>query len=110
VRAFATEVLRAAGYDVLEAASGDEALRLARDGAPIDLLLTDVVLGGMNGRQVAERVAQAHPSARVLFTSGYPDDVTAEKGVPRGAVAFLAKPYSPDALIARVSELLDAAA
>jgi len=110
VRAFATEVLRAAGYDVLEAASGDEALRLARDGAPIDLLLTDVVLGGMNGRQVAELVAQAHPSARVLFTSGYPDDVTAEKGVPRGAVAFLAKPYSPDALIARVSELLDAAA
>jgi signal transduction histidine kinase/CheY-like chemotaxis protein len=110
VRAFATEVLRAAGYDVLEAASGDEALRLVDGAAPIDLLLTDVVLRGMSGRQVAERVALAHPAARVLFTSGYPDDVTASKGVPRGAVAFLPKPYSPDALVSRVGELLDVAA
>jgi CheY-like chemotaxis protein len=110
VRAFATGVLRGAGYDVLEAASGDEALALLQRAAPIDLLLTDVVLKGMSGRQVAERVAQTQPSARVLFTSGYPDDVTASKGVPRGAVAFLPKPYSPDTLVARVGEMLDMAA
>jgi signal transduction histidine kinase len=110
VRAFATGVLRGAGYEVLEAASGDEALGLASGTAPIDLLLTDVVLKGMSGRQVAERFAEAYPSAHVLFTSGYPDDVTASKGVPRGAVAFLAKPYSPEALVSRVVELLDAAA
>jgi signal transduction histidine kinase len=110
VRAFATEVLRSAGYDVLEASSGDEALRLLACESPIDLLLTDVVLRGMSGRQVAERIAETQPSARVLFTSGYPDDVTASKGVPRGAVAFLPKPYSPDVLISRVGELLDVAA
>jgi signal transduction histidine kinase len=110
VRTFATEVLRAAGYDVLEAASGDEALGLVARGATIDLLLTDVVLKGMSGRQVAERFTERYPSARVLFTSGYPDDVTASKGVPQGAVAFLPKPYSPDVLISRVGELLDVAA
>jgi two-component system, cell cycle sensor histidine kinase and response regulator CckA len=110
VRAFATEVLRGAGYDVLEASSGDEALRLLEREPPIDLLLTDVVLRGMSGRQVAERVAETYPSARVLFTSGYPDDITASKGVPRGAVAFLPKPYSPEVLVSRVGELLDVAA
>jgi signal transduction histidine kinase/ActR/RegA family two-component response regulator len=106
VRAFALDVLRKAGFDVLEAASGNEALALANGATPIDLLLTDVVLGGMGGREVAERFARAYPSARVLFTSGYPDDVTAGRGVPRGAVAFLPKPYSPDALVSQVSELL----
>jgi signal transduction histidine kinase len=110
VRAFATGILRDAGYEVLEAASGDEALGLVGRAAPIDLLLTDVVLRGMSGRQVAERFTETYPSARVLFTSGYPDDVTASKGVPQGAVAFLPKPYSPDVLISRVGELLDLAA
>jgi CheY-like chemotaxis protein len=110
VRAFATGVLRAAGYEVLEAASADEALRLMNGASPIDLLLTDVVLKGASGRQVAERFADTYPSARVLFTSGYPDDVTASEGVPQGGVAFLPKPYSPDVLISRVGELLDAAA
>jgi signal transduction histidine kinase len=110
VRAFATGILRGAGYEVLEAASGDEALGLVSRASPIDLLLTDVVLRGMSGRQVAERFTEMYPSARVLFTSGYPDDVTASKGVPQGAVAFLPKPYSPDVLITRVGELLDLAA
>jgi CheY-like chemotaxis protein len=110
VRGFATEVLRSSGYQVMEASSGDEATRLfnGRD-EPIHLLLTDVVLRGMNGRELAEIFVQAFPASSVLFTSGYPDDVTARKGVPRGSVAFLPKPYSPEALTARVAELLNSA-
>ncbi|HEV8398099.1 MAG TPA: PhnD/SsuA/transferrin family substrate-binding protein [Vicinamibacterales bacterium] len=110
VRGFATEVLRATGYQVLEASSGDEAMRLFEaQSEPIDLLLTDVVLHGMNGREVAEQFVRVFPAASVLFTSGYPDDVTAQKGVPRGSVAFLPKPYSPEALTSRVAELLNSA-
>jgi CheY-like chemotaxis protein len=105
VRGFATEVLRSAGYEVVDASTGDEALA-AFDEAPIDLLLTDVVLRGMNGRELAEHFGHMFPGAAVLFTSGYPDDVTAQKGVPRGSVAFLPKPYSPNALVSRVAELL----
>jgi CheY-like chemotaxis protein len=109
VRGFATEVLRSSGYQVMEASSGDEAMRLFEETEPIDLLLTDVVLRGMNGRELAEHFARAYPMASVLFTSGYPDDVTARKGVPRGSVAFLPKPYSPEALTSRVAELLNSA-
>jgi CheY-like chemotaxis protein len=111
VRGFATDVLRSSGYQVMEASSGDEATRLFADRhEPIHLLLTDVVLHGMNGRELAEHFVRAFPAASVLFTSGYPDDVTARKGVPRGSVAFLPKPYSPEALTSRVAELLDSAA
>ena len=110
VRGFATEVLRSSGYQVEEASSGDEATRLFQGRTePIHLLLTDVVLRGMNGRELAEQFVQVFPAASVLFTSGYPDDVTARKGVPRGSVAFLPKPYSPEALTSRVAELLNSA-
>jgi two-component system cell cycle sensor histidine kinase/response regulator CckA len=111
VRGFATDVLRGSGYQVVEASTGDDAMRFfetSRD--PIHLLLTDVVLRGMNGRELAERFVLAFPAASVLFTSGYPDDVTARNGVPRGSVAFLPKPYSPEALTSRVAELLNPAA
>jgi signal transduction histidine kinase len=107
VRGFALEVLRSAGYEVIDASSGDEALRLVADTSrPVHLLLTDVVLRGMNGRELAERFGRMYPAAGVLFTSGYPDDVTARKGVPRGSLAFLPKPYSPEALLSRVAELM----
>jgi CheY-like chemotaxis protein len=109
VRGFATDVLRASGYQVVEASSGDEAARFFRAPEPIHLLLTDVVLNGMNGRELAEQFVAVFPAASVLFTSGYPDDVTARKGVPRGSVAFLPKPYSPEALTSRVAELLNSA-
>ena len=110
VRGFALTVLRSAGYQVIEASSGEEALALFdASSEPIHLLLTDVVMRGMNGRELSERFSRAHPTAGVLFTSGYPDDVTARKGVPRGTVAFLPKPYSPEVLVSRVAELLSAA-
>ena len=101
-------VLKNGGYTVLETASGDEALRLV-DGnqTPIDLLLTDVVLVGMNGRELAEQFLVRYPEASVLYTSGYPDDETARRGVIQGTAAFLPKPYSAPALLAKVAEMID---
>jgi signal transduction histidine kinase/CheY-like chemotaxis protein len=108
VRGFATGVLRSAGYDVLEAASGDDALALAdRHHGRIDLLLTDVVLRGMNGRELSEMFTERHANARVLFTSGYADDVIARRGVLQGSIPFLAKPYSSERLLAKVRAVLD---
>jgi signal transduction histidine kinase len=107
VRAFARDVLVSAGYHVLDAASGDAALLLARDHHErIDLLLTDVVLRGMNGRELAEQFTERYSSARVLFTSGYTDDVIAQRGVVLG-IDFLPKPYSVEALLDKVREVLD---
>jgi signal transduction histidine kinase/ActR/RegA family two-component response regulator len=108
VRGFATAVLRAAGYDVLEAASGNEALARAETyGSRVDLLLTDVVLQGMNGRELSEQFKHRHPGARVLFTSGYADDVIARRGVLQGSIAFLPKPYSPERLLGKVRSVLE---
>jgi signal transduction histidine kinase/ABC-type phosphate/phosphonate transport system substrate-binding protein len=107
VRAFARDALEFAGYQVLEAASGDAALALAASHrAAIHLLLTDVVLGGMNGRELSERLTRIHPETKTLFTSGYADDITARRGVLSGRMAFLPKPYSGTALRAKVSDIL----
>jgi DNA-binding NtrC family response regulator len=107
VRGFTTRVLRSAGYEVLEAASGDDALAVAdRHHGRIDLLLTDVVLRGMNGRELAEHFAERHTNARVLFTSGYADDVIARRGVLQGSIPFLAKPYSSERLLSKVRAVL----
>jgi signal transduction histidine kinase/CheY-like chemotaxis protein len=107
VRGFAKAVLERARYHVLEAASGEMALVIgAAQQTPIHLLLTDVVLRGMNGREVAEHFALLHPEARVLFTSGYTDDEIARRGVQQGSMAFLPKPYSAEGLRDRVIEVL----
>jgi CheY-like chemotaxis protein len=108
VRGLASRVLQAHGYYVLEAANGATALALAeRHPGPIDLLLTDVVLPGMNGRKLAERLSKRRPAVKVLYTSGYPYDVIAHRGVLNREMAYLAKPYTPDGLAARVHEVLE---
>ncbi len=95
------------GYRVLSAADGNEALALeAGHEGPIDLVLTDVVLPGMTGKQLAERLQVLRPETRVLFTSGYPQDVIADRGVVDRDVAYIAKPYSPKDLAAKVREVL----
>ncbi len=107
VRMYACSVLQAAGYQVLEAESGDKALGIARaHQQPIDLLFTDVVLGGMNGRELAETFLLQHPGTRCLFTSGYADDEVALYGVIQDRIAFLSKPYSPRDLLTKVKEVL----
>jgi PAS domain S-box-containing protein len=102
-------VLTRAGYRVLAARDGAAALALA-DAPPrgrIDLLLADVVLPGMDGGQLAERLKATHPETRVLFTSGYTDDVIVQRGVLKPGIAFLAKPYAPADLVAKVRSVLD---
>jgi DNA-binding NtrC family response regulator len=108
VRSFARKVLEAGGYRVIDAASGEAAMRAALDHpGPIQLLLTDVVLRGMNGMQLSEGYRRLHPESKVLFTSGYTDDVMVFRRVFQGSVEFLAKPYSPDELLKRVAESLN---
>ena len=109
VRALNRRVLAACGYAVLEAKDGREAVAVAeRRGGRIDLLVSDVVMPHLGGRQLAERLQSARPGVKVLFVSGYTDDAVVRHGV--GAeFAFLQKPYSPGCLARKVREVLDKA-
>lgn len=108
VREVAIAALQSCGYRVLSAGTGPEALALAEahDGE-IALLLTDVVLPGMNGAEVARRLRDARPGTRVLFASGYPDSSFADDGVVGQDVNFLQKPYRVTTLSQKVREVLD---
>jgi two-component system, cell cycle sensor histidine kinase and response regulator CckA len=99
VRALVREVLERGGYDVLEAADAGEAIELAHSADDIDLLVTDLVLPGMSGSVLAERVARERPALRVLYTSGYVD-------VSQDAADVLEKPFTPEDLLRKVGELL----
>jgi two-component system cell cycle sensor histidine kinase/response regulator CckA len=105
VRGPVTLLLQALGYDVVSAAGPTEALELAADGAAIDLLLTDVVMPGMNGRQLAERLREQRPELKVLFMSGYTDDAVIARGVIDHQMKFLQKPFGADQLAQAVAEL-----
>jgi two-component system cell cycle sensor histidine kinase/response regulator CckA len=110
VRALARRVLAAQGYRVLEARDPLEALRICREhGGPIDLLLSDVVMPELGGRELADRVLEQRPGLPLLFMSGYADAVQAAGGLGEGSW-FIAKPFRPDELAHKVREVLDAAA
>jgi hypothetical protein len=100
--------LRENGYQVLVAANGTEALTIARQhGGPIQLLLTDVVMPGINGRTLAERVAPLHPEMKVLYMSGYTDSFIAGHGVLEVGTHLLHKPFTEETLTRRVRLVLD---
>jgi two-component system cell cycle sensor histidine kinase/response regulator CckA len=110
VRALTCLVLRGYGYSVLEAGGPREAVRVAAGQAgPIELLVTDVVMPGAGGRQLAELLRAGRPGLRVLYLSGYTDDSVVRHGVMREEVHFLQKPFAPAALARKVREALDAA-
>lgn len=104
----AVSVLRRFGYTVLAAQSPQDALALAREHAgDIRLLVTDVVMGGMNGRELCDRVVALRPGIRALFMSGYPADAIACHGVLEAGIHFIQKPFSVNDLTAKVREILD---
>jgi signal transduction histidine kinase/ActR/RegA family two-component response regulator len=108
VRELARDILRASGYTVLEARNGPEALLLCeRHQGPLEMLLTDVVMPRMSGRELAERLAPLRPDLSVLYMSGYTDDAVIRHGVLGAGTAFLQKPFTPAALVLRVRETLD---
>ena len=108
VRSLVARSLKTCGYNVLVASHGEEALTLARATlGRIHLLLTDVVMPGINGRQLSERLAEIHPEARTLFTSGYTEDIVVHHGVLEKGIHFLSKPYTLEALAKRVRSVLD---
>jgi two-component system cell cycle sensor histidine kinase/response regulator CckA len=107
VRALAAKILERAGYSVHAYATGEDALVALPSLRPApELLITDVVMPGMNGRILAERVCAVLPGVRVLFVSGYTQNVIVSHGVLKDGIEFLAKPYSVDQLTRRVRELL----
>ena len=111
VRGLVASVLRRRGYEVLEASRGDEALELVRGHtAPIHLLLSDVVMPGMSGRIVATRVVELRPETRVLLMSGYSDDIALRGEDEAANMPLIQKPFSMDALEARIREALRGAA
>ncbi len=107
VRSYTTAALKKYGYRVVEASDGEEALAIAQQyPGRIHLLLTDVVLPGMNGKELSDRLKASHPDMKVLFVSGYTAEVIAHRGVLDHDLSFLHKPYSPPDLAAKVRELL----
>ena len=110
VRSIARQILERNGYTVLEAPNGKAALDIGRRRTSrIDLLLTDVVMPEMSGRQLAEEFSAGQPGAKVIFMSGYTDDAVVRHGVVSAGVDYLQKPFSPDTLLRKVREVLDAA-
>jgi two-component system cell cycle sensor histidine kinase/response regulator CckA len=110
LRRLSRRVLAQFGYTVLEAPDGEEALHLAEAyHGPINLVLTDVVMPRLSGRDLAERVLASHPEAKILFMSGYMDDAVVQQGLQTQSISLLRKPFTPYALAARIREVLDAA-
>jgi CheY-like chemotaxis protein len=108
VRALARQALEARGYRVLEASDGEAALHLCREHlGQIDLLLTDVVMPRMSGRELREQMAELSPQTRVVFTSGYTDDAVVRHGVYQSESDFLQKPFTVQGLLKKVREVLD---
>ncbi len=108
VRMVARQVLERYGYAVLEAPNGDTALRLAaKHHGPIHLLLTDVVMPGLSGRQLAEQLVQLRPDMKVLYASGYAVHAIVQRGVLESGIAYLQKPFTPETLGRSVRQVLD---
>jgi DNA-binding response OmpR family regulator len=108
VRQLGRRALESEGYTVLAAATGRDALAfLDRHDGAIDLLVTDVVMPGMGGRELAERLAVQRPDTPVLYISGYPGDESDERSALAPGAPLLQKPFLPEELVRRVREVLD---
>jgi len=108
LRRLGARILASCGYKVLTAADGEDALRaLERHGRAVDVLITDVVMPGMSGRDLGREIARRELAGRTLYISGYTDDAIVRHGVLETGLAFMYKPFSPDTLARKVREVLD---
>jgi two-component system, cell cycle sensor histidine kinase and response regulator CckA len=106
IRALAADVLREHGYNVMEAASAEEALAAGEVLSSVDLLVTDVIMSGMNGQDLADRLIAAHPRTKVLYMSGYTENAMTRQGILDPGLNFLAKPFRPEELLNKASGVL----
>ena len=107
VRELAVDILSRKGYTVLAAMGGEECLQQMRTAqSSIDLLLTDVVMPAMNGKALYKEAVKLQPGLRVLYMSGYTENVIASRGVLEEGVNFIQKPFAPKALVAKVRQVL----
>jgi CheY-like chemotaxis protein len=110
VRSLTRQILELCGYTVMEARNGVEALSICeKHDCHIDLLMTDVVMPQMGGRELADKFAAIYPQMRILFTSGYTDEAIVHHNILNRKVAFIQKPFTPQAVARKVREVLDAA-
>ena len=109
LRRMARKILEKFGYQIIEASNGGEALSIiAKKSRPqIDLVITDVVMPNMSGKDLATKLHNAYPELKILYTSGYTDDVIAQHGVLDEGVRFLQKPFLPSSLAEKVRDILD---
>ena len=108
LRELGREILEEHGYKVIEASSGAAALEaLARHTGSLDLILTDLVMSGMSGRELADQVTRLRPGTKVIFMSGYTDDALGHHGVLETGTAFVEKPFTIDGLLRKVRDVLD---
>ena len=107
VRQLVRETLEAQGYQILEAENGEEALRIANTHSDIDMLITDVVMPGMGGRELSARLCASHPQTKLLYLSGYTEDAIVHEGVLEPGTAFLQKPFTLQTLSRKVREVLE---
>ena len=108
VRVLVRKTLQNYGYHILEAANGEEVLKVVREyGQKIHLLVTDVVMPGMSGREVADRLLLRYPEMKVLYISGYTDTAIVHQGILEQGTTLLLKPFKPDTLAQKIREVLD---
>jgi signal transduction histidine kinase len=107
VRMAARKALSRGGFRVVEARNGEEALQRWRERTAVDLVISDLVMPEMGGRELATRLRQDDPRLKVLFTSGYTDDASVRQGALASGMAFLSKPFTPEALVRKAREMLD---
>jgi two-component system cell cycle sensor histidine kinase/response regulator CckA len=109
VRRLTRSTLEEHGYRVIEAGNGAQALQSAQaEKRPLHVLVSDVVMPGLNGRELAELLLKSRPGLRVLYLSGYTEDTVLQHGTLAAGSAFLPKPFSPDTLVRKLRDLLDA--
>jgi two-component system cell cycle sensor histidine kinase/response regulator CckA len=108
LRKLTRTVLKQRGYKILEAENGEDALRISKEHeGSIDLMITDVVMPKMSGKETAERLQPLHPQMKVIYMSGYTDDAIVHHGVLAAGLNFLEKPFSLEGLARKVREVLD---